>query len=400
MPEIDASELVHIVRANPPPSIIAHYVPTEDKCPHCGENRKSGTNWGVGPRGFQTRTADPNIAIKFRTIAGKKTVLLGKKICTDDCLAKELTEMIEEESPVALDILKQFALQSGFGNGTAFKVDVGDTRNRGLMFWDDNIKEVIPADSDLNGGYGGVPINFLIGDGDFTPTDWEDDFLMGIVEAYPNMKLIVEMRNYAAAHPEDKKMEVTINGNDFEIRYNPTEMSGEWESCTLMLRNGSILKAAPGDKRKRNTIKIADDAALKEAEEHVAAKVAASANNAPNNAYVPNTPEEAAAKAADRKAALAKYSENLGKAFALPKFNARRRQAVSKAKANLNATYAAISKRRTVKNANANARAKNAALMGLVAEHLNGNNTNGVLATEINRLKKNGGARKTRKRRY
>ena len=308
--------------------------------------------------------------------------------------------MIEEESPVALDILKQFALQSGFGNGTAFKVDVGDTRNRGLMFWDDNIKEVIPADSDLNGGYGGVPINFLIGDGDFTPTDWEDDFLMGIVEAYPNMKLIVEMRNYAAAHPEDKKMEVTINGNDFEIRYNPTEMSGEWESCTLMLRNGSILKAAPGDKRKRNTIKIADDAALKEAEEHVAAKVAASANNAPNNAYVPNTPEEAAAKAADRKAALAKYSENLGKAFALPKFNARRRQAVSKAKANLNATYAAISKRRTVKNANANARAKNAALMGLVAEHLNGNNTNGVLATEINRLKKNGGARKTRKRRY
>jgi len=387
MPEIDAGELVHIVRANPPPSLIAHYVPTEDKCPHCGEYRKEGMNWGG--RGWQHRRVDPNIHIKFRTIAGKKTVLLGKKICTDDCLENELKKMIEEDDPVALDILKQFALQSGFENGTAFKVDTGDTRNRGLMFWDDNIKEIIPADSDLNGGYGGVPINFLIGDGDFTPTDWEDDFLSGIVEAYPNMKLIVEMRNYAAAHPEDKKMDVTINGNDFEIRYNPTEMNGKWESCTLMLRNGSILKAAPGDKRKRS--KAENDAALEAAEAHVATKVAASANNTPNNAYVPNTPEESATKAADRKAALAKYSENLGKAFALPKFDAHRRYAISKAKKNLNDTYAAISKRRTLKasNAQANANAglnRLAALPGLKAQHAPNSNTFKALDKEEKNL--------------
>jgi len=397
MPEIDASELVHIVRANPPPSLIAHYVPTEDKCPHCGEYRKEGMNWGG--RGWQHRRVDPNIAIKFRTIAGKRTVLLGKKICTDDCLGNELIKMIEKGDPVAEDILKQFALQNKFENGTAFKVDTGDTRNRGLMFWDDNIKEIIPADGDLNGDYGGVPINFLIGDGDFTPTDWEDDFLMGVVECYPNMKLIVEMRNYAAANPEDKQMDITINGNYFEIRYNPTEMSGKWESCTLMLRNGK-LKAAPGDKRKRS--KAENDAALEAAEAHVAAKASAPANNAPARNWTPNTPEEKAAKEAERAAVSAKFRAALGAVSALPKYSRERIQAETNAKRAFLAAYEAIGKRKTLKapntNKNANARAKNAALLGLVAEHLNGNNTNGVLATEINRLKKNGGTKRKNQR--
>lgn len=390
MPEIDVSELVAIVRANPPPELIKYYDPTKDQCPHCGENRKSGTNWGVGPRGFIHRTVDdPNIAIKFRTIAGKKTVLLGKKICTDDCLGKELIKMIEKGDPLAEDLLKQFALENEFANGTAFKVDTGDTRNRGLMFWDDNIKEIIPADSDLNGGYGGVPINFLIGDGDFTPTDWEDDFLMGVVECYPNMKLIVEMRNYAAANPEDKQMDITINGTYFEIKYNPKEMSGKWESCTLMLRNGNILKAAPGDKRKRS--KAENDAALKEAEAHVAAKVSAPANNAPALNWTPNTPEEKAAREAAKKAASEKFQAALTAARALPEYGRERRQAEKNAERNFRAAYEAANKRKTLKapnaNKNANAKAKNAALLGLVAAHQNGKNTNGVLQAEINRVK-------------
>jgi len=208
MPKISADELINMVRANPPPSLIAHYVPTVDQCPHCGEHRKDGVNWGG--RDWQYRHVDPDIAIKFRTIKGQKTVLLGRKICTDECLEKELTKMVEAENPVALDLLKQYALQNRFENGTAFKVGDNGYRNAGLMFRDDKQKMVIPADSDLNGGYGGVPINFLIGDGDFTPTDWEDDFLSGVVEAYPNMKLIVEMRNYAAAHPEAKKWKLRL----------------------------------------------------------------------------------------------------------------------------------------------------------------------------------------------
>jgi len=385
MPEISMRELVHYVRANPPPELIKYYDPTKDKCPHCGEDRKEGMNWGG--RGWQHRRVDPNIHIKFRTIEGKRTVLLGKKICNDECLEKQLSKMIEEESPALLAIAKQVVLANGFANGTAFKFGDDGYRNNGLMFWDDINKEIVSADSDLNGGYGGVPINFLIGDGDFTPTDWEDDFLEGIVEAYPNMKLIVEMRNYAAANPEDTKMEVTINGNYFDVKYKPVEMNGKWESCTLMLRNG-VLRAIPGNKRKRNTIKNADAAALKEAEEHVAAKAAAPANNIPRRNWTPNTPEEKAAKEEEKRKISAKYRANLGAAHALPNFSPERRQAEKNAKKAFLAAYEAVDKRKTLKAPNASKNAnKNAALLALVAEHVNGKNNKGVLQTEIDRVK-------------
>jgi len=199
-------------------------------------------------------------------------------------------------------------------------------------------------------------------------------------------------------------MEVTINSDEFDIRYNPTEMSGKWESCTLMLANGK-LKASPGDKRKRNTIKNADTAALKEAETYVAAKVAASANNnTPNNAYVPNTPEEAAAKAADRKAAIEKYGANLRQLWGMPKLSATRRQAKIKARMNLNATYAAINKRRTLKapSAQANANAglnRLAALPGLKAQHApNSNMFKALNKEEKNLIMKHLGGRSRKNR--
>ena len=275
MPEISIDTLVDIVRANPPPSLTAHYVPTVDRCPHCGEHRKDGVN-GY----YEIRTVDPQIHIKFRTIAGKRTVLLGKKICTDICLKKELKKMIEKESPVALDILTKIAITEGYTHGTAFKVDTGDTRNRGLMFWDDKQKKTIPADSDLNGGYGGVPINFPVGDGDFSPDKWDYDFSAGVVCAYPNMNLIVEMKNYAAAHPEDKKMEVTINGKHFDVIYDPKKMEGKWNTCTINSRYGRI-RVTPGEGGRT----MYNPAGLEAAEAHVAVKTGVNnraANKAPN----------------------------------------------------------------------------------------------------------------------
>jgi hypothetical protein len=94
MSEFDVGQLVHMVRAileeaiekktNPPPvvsALIEYYVPTVDVCPHCGAHRKEGVDWGG--RGWQHRNPDPLIKVYWRTIKGKSTVLLGRKICTD-----------------------------------------------------------------------------------------------------------------------------------------------------------------------------------------------------------------------------------------------------------------------------------------------------------------------------
>lgn len=317
-------DLVEFVRKNPPPELIKYYDPTKDQCPHCKTNRKSGTNY-AGPRGYQIRQADPNIEIKFRTIAGKKTVFLGKKICTYECLKKELSDMSDNDYSLWMSIVKQFALEEKLEHGTAFKFDEG-YRNQGLKFWDDKKKEVVPADGDLNGGYGGVPINFPVGDGDFNPDTWERDFDAGFVESYPNARLIVEIRNYADAHPEAKKMIIKINGTSYKLFLEPVD---NWKTVTIGtgLSPGMLELYSEGPDREIN------DATMREAEMYVRDKMSGKLN-----------------------------------------------------------------KNKTVKNANA--RAKNAALMGLVAEHLNGNDKNGVLRAEINRLKKNGGARKTRKSRY
>jgi hypothetical protein len=273
MPEISTSRLVYIVRANPPAALLEYYVPTVDKCPHCGEHRKEGVNF-TG-RGYEVRHVDPDIAIKFRTIAGKKTVLLGRKICTDECLEKELTKMVERLTPLAVDVLTNFALTSGYDNGTAFKLDTEGYRNQGLMFWDNKQRKIIPSDGDLNGGYGGVPINFPVGDGDFTPDMWSDDFLEGVVCAYPNMNLIVEMKNYAAANPEAKRMSLTINKRKFNITYDPKEMAGKWNTCTIALLYGKI-EVNTGEGQRLTTY---NPAGLEAAEAYVAAKTGVKGNN-------------------------------------------------------------------------------------------------------------------------
>jgi hypothetical protein len=131
-------------------------------------------------------------------------------------------------------------------------------------------------------------------------------------------------------------------------------MKGKWESCTLMLRDGDLI-AEPGSRAKRNTIKTEDAAALKEAETYVEAKLGSEAKNA-ITAYVPNTPEEAAAKALEKKAALEKYGQNLRKLRTMPKFSGARIRAQKQAGKNLIATLMAIGMRKTAKvNAKVNA---------------------------------------------
>jgi hypothetical protein len=403
MPELNIQDLIEAARAAPPPELIEYYVPQRDDCPHCGAHRKDGFN----RKTYKSYHAENNMKIKFRKVDGKTVVFLGKKICEDSCLEKQFRKMITEESPVFLALAKQIAIDSGFANGTAFKF-LDEYRNEGLLFWDEKKQQVIPADSDLNGGYGAVPINFLMGDGDFTPSEWSDDFLMGVVAGYPNMRLIVEMKKRASENKNNnsnnnasnneggnKRMSVTINDNHFDIKYNPAKMSGKWESSTLMLRNGD-LTADVASSKIRNTIQADDAAAREEAENYVEAKLRAEANEAAI-VYLPNTPEEKAAKELEKNAALKKYGENLSKSHALPYHSAARRKAEMQAKKNVLEALKLISRRRTVKapnakapNAkatNANAQAKNAAFLGLVATHLNGKNKNGILEAEINRVK-------------
>ncbi len=403
-------DLVKLVRENPAPELIQHYVPQSDECPHCGEHRRPGFNHVK----YRPIKVNDNMQIKFRRVEGKTVVLLGKKICTDKCLEKELTKMIEKDSPEILAVVKKIAVDSDFDNGTAFKLGDG-YRNSTVVFWDKKNQKVIPADSDLNGGYGGVPINFLIGDGDFTPSEWEDDLLGGVVESYPNMRLILEMKTKAEnninngnnnSDRKKKNISVLINEKRFTIKYNPEAMKGKWESCTLMLRNGDLI-AEPGSRAKRNTIKTADAAALKEAETYVEAKLRSEEKNA-TTAYVPNTPEEAAAKALEKKAVLEKYGQNLKKLHTMPEFSGARIRAQTQASKNVTSSLMAIGMRKTVK-AVANKSGNNngglnrlAKMKELKALHKpNSPEYTALVAEEMALIQKHlGGKRKTRRGHY
>uniref|UniRef100_A0A6C0DRK9 Uncharacterized protein n=1 Tax=viral metagenome TaxID=1070528 RepID=A0A6C0DRK9_9ZZZZ len=319
--DLSSYELYDLVSKQRPEALVRRMDPTKDTCPHCGEKRKIKWTNPVGPNGKKHP---------------KPTFPEGKPMCS--CEETQIKEMIDEGELDLKEFLRPLAIEKNLPNGEALHIDIDGHRDRNLIgFWHVKTQQFIEPDSNLAGGEGAVPFDFLVGDGDFDPDFWDGAFDMGYTSAYPNLKLILEMKQYFEANPEKTKMVVEINGTPYRVSYDPEELDGKWESCVLFI--GRSIKVTDGEPRWRRAAD--DNRARPEAEAYVREK--------------------------EMMRAEAKREEEEARAGAKRAAN------------------------------RSNAKNRNGALMGLVAQHLNGKNNNGVLEAEINRAKS--GAGRTRRNR-
>jgi hypothetical protein len=227
--EFETAKVLEYIRENPPPELLYAYNPTTDDCPFCGKRRK----------------------IIWKTILGKKTPLLQKSICDDECLVKVVEEMIDEYPPKIsiADLSIRFAIDNNLPNGQTIHYLDDHYRNNNLFFWDKQNQRVVHPFDEMD-DYGSVPPIFPVGDGYFNPTDWLDEVVHNTL-VFPSRNLINEMKNWAGANPEKNKMTVTINGDDYNVVYDPTKMGGKWDSCVLEVlsnKKGPVtLKVYPGE---------------------------------------------------------------------------------------------------------------------------------------------------------
>jgi len=197
-------DILRIVRANPPESLLETYGPTLKACPECGEPRK-----------------------------GAK---LPKRICSDTCLKEVLNPMVEDggDEELRVDIAAYYAMENKLGNGTTLRLIYADGyRNNGLLFWDAQNQKIVHPFTEID-DYGSVPPIFPVGDGYFNPTDWLQEVEHNNV-VFPASNLIREMKAFAAEHPAEKKMIVEINGVEYMVKYDPNVMNKDnnWDSCIL-----------------------------------------------------------------------------------------------------------------------------------------------------------------------
>jgi hypothetical protein len=175
-----------------------------------------------------------------------------------DAFEKNLYENDEYRHSLA----KKYAMKHKLHNGATLEFPQHGYRNHNLLFWDAQNKEIVETFSEMD-DYGSVPPRFVVGDGYFNPNDWLDEVEHNSF-VFPARVLINEMKAFALEHPDKKKMIVTINGNDYTVRYNPVEMKDKWDSCVLEVDPFETNKISvyPGDPKWRET--IIDDLAAPE----------------------------------------------------------------------------------------------------------------------------------------
>lgn len=136
------------------------------------------------------------------------------------------------DNQVVIDtVAAVFAKKAKLHNGATIHYLDDDYRNNNLLFWDaQNMKIVYPFTE--YDDYGSVPPIFVVGNGYFNPTDWLDEVEHNAT-VFPSMTLIREMKEFAAAHPKEKKMTVKINGKEYLVRYDNNFKPKDWDSCIL-----------------------------------------------------------------------------------------------------------------------------------------------------------------------
>jgi hypothetical protein len=169
---------------------------------------------------------------------------------------KDLNELDEklESKEFRNDLAKKYAIRHNLHNGATLEFPADGYRNKNLLFWDAQNKEIVPPFYEMD-DYGSVPPRFVVGDGYFEPHDWLDEVDHNSY-VFPARPLINEMKAFAEEHPQAKKMIVEINGKAYSVFYTD-EMKGKWDSCVLEVheaKKGYILEVAPGEAAWRSTI--------------------------------------------------------------------------------------------------------------------------------------------------
>ena len=148
-------------------------------------------------------------------------------------------------------LAKKYAMKHQLHNGATLEFPADGYRNNNLLFWDAQNNEIVEPFTEID-DYGSVPPRFVVGDGYFNPYDWLNEVDHNSF-VFPAKPLIEEMKEFAMKHPAEKKMIVTINDDDYIVRYYPNEMKDKWDVAVLQVFDKGF-EVFPGLPEWRNTI--------------------------------------------------------------------------------------------------------------------------------------------------
>lgn len=163
----------------------------------------------------------------------------------------DLENRLSEDNKYRHSLAKKYAMKHKLHNGATLEFPAHGYRNHNLLFWDAQNNEIVEPFTEID-DYGSVPPRFVVGDGYFNPNDWLDEVEHNSY-VFPAKPLIDEMKEFAMKHLDEKKMIVTINGDDYIVRYNPSEMKDKWDVAVLQVFDKGF-EVFPGVSEWRNTI--------------------------------------------------------------------------------------------------------------------------------------------------
>ena len=162
-----------------------------------------------------------------------------------------LENRLSEDNYYRHSLAKKYAMKHNLHNGATLECPADGYRNHNLLFWDAQNEEIVEPFTDID-DYGSVPPRFVVGDGYFNPNDWVNEVDHNSY-VFPAKPLINEMKEFTKKHPSKKKMIVTINGDDYIVRYDPDLMKDKWDAAVLQVFNKGF-EVFPGDPEWRQTI--------------------------------------------------------------------------------------------------------------------------------------------------
>jgi len=179
---------------------------------------------------------------------------------------KDLESKMAENNDYRHSLAKKYAMKHMLHNGATLEFPADGYRNHNLLFWDAQNKEIVEPFTEID-DYGSVPPRFVVGDGYFEPFDWLEEVEHNSF-VFPAKPLINEMKHFALEHPSEKML-IMINGRQYTVFYNPSDMKDMWDSPILeVIKNDECtysLSVYPGDPEWRKT--IIDDISIKEPSE-------------------------------------------------------------------------------------------------------------------------------------
>ena len=173
-------------------------------------------------------------------------------LCNPKISLDALKTRFENDNTYRKSLAKKYAMKHKLHNGATLEFPEDGYRNHNLLFWDAQNEKIVEPFTEID-DYGSVPPRFVVGDGYFEPFDWLDEVEHNTY-VFPAKPLINEMKEFVQQYPTERRMVLTINGNEYIASYDPYEMKGKWDSCILEIHEKNSFGVYPGDPEWRKTI--------------------------------------------------------------------------------------------------------------------------------------------------